>query len=139
MSICVKENITYIDEETGSEITLIPAENYQVTTMVDFGTKILGTQNATLTDISEFKDEFAHARTFSFLHELEAMLNEGLIKGGDLNNAIVYVDKELSDNTMKKLCAAFNREKISVTPNGILRQPYAENIQMRQHGINFSM
>ena len=116
----VKENITYIDEETGSEITLIPAENYQVTTMVDFGTKILGTQNATLTDISEFKDEFAHARTFSFLHELEAMLNEGLIKGGDLNNAIVYVDKELSDNTMKKLCAAFNREKISVTPNGIL-------------------
>lgn len=116
----VKENITYTDEETGSEITLIPAENYQVTTMVDFGTKILGTQNATLKDISEFKDEFAHARTFSFLHELEAMLNEGLIKGGDLNNAIVYVDKELSDDTMKKLCTAFNRDKISVTPNGIL-------------------
>ncbi len=73
-----------------------------------------------LKDIEEFKDNFAHARTFSFLHELEAMLNEGLIKGGDLNNAIVYVDKELSDDTMKKLCAAFNRDKISVTPNGIL-------------------
>ncbi len=116
----VKENISFVDEETGSEITLIPAENYQVTTMVDFGTKILGTQNATLKDITEFKDDFAHARTFSFLHELEAMLNEGLIKGGDLNNAIVYVDKELSEPTMKKLCTAFNRDKISVTPNGIL-------------------
>ena len=116
----VKENITYSCEETGSEITVIPSEKYEVTTMVDFGTKVLGTQNATLKDIEEFKDNFAHARTFSFLHELEAMLNEGLIKGGDLNNAIVYVDKELSDDTMKKLCAAFNRDKISVTPNGIL-------------------
>ena len=116
----VKENITYSCEETGSEITVIPSEKYVVTTMVDFGTKVLGTQNATLKDIEEFKDNFAHARTFSFLHELEAMLNEGLIKGGDLNNAIVYVDKELSDDTMKKLCAAFNRDKISVTPNGIL-------------------
>ncbi len=116
----VKENITYSCEETGSEITVIPSEKYEVTTMVDFGTKVLGTQNATLKGIEEFKDNFAHARTFSFLHELEAMLNEGLIKGGDLNNAIVYVDKELSDDTMKKLCAAFNRDKISVTPNGIL-------------------
>ena len=116
----VRENITYIDEETGSEITVIPADEYQVTTMVDFGTKILGTQNATLKHISEFKDDFASARTFSFLHELEAMLEHGLIKGGDLNNAIVYVDKELSDETMQKLCSAFNRDSISVKPNGVL-------------------
>jgi UDP-3-O-[3-hydroxymyristoyl] N-acetylglucosamine deacetylase/3-hydroxyacyl-[acyl-carrier-protein] dehydratase len=116
----VKENISYTCDETGSEITVIPSEKYEVTTMVDFGTKVLGTQNATLKDIEEFKDNFAHARTFSFLHELEAMLNEGLIKGGDLNNAIVYVDKELSEETMKKLCTAFNRDQISVTPNGIL-------------------
>ncbi len=116
----VHENISYVDEETGSEITIIPADEYQVTTMVDFGTKVLGTQNATLKNLSEFKDEFAHARTFSFLHEIESLLENGLIKGGDLNNAIVYVDKELSVDTMEKLSKAFGRKSISVKPNGIL-------------------
>ena len=74
----------------------MPSDEYQVTTMVDFGTKVLGTQNATLKSISDFKTEIADARTFSFLHELEILLENGLIKGGDLNNAIVYVDKEIS-------------------------------------------
>jgi len=116
----VKDVISYKDEETGSEITIIPAENYQVTTMVDFGTKVLGTQNATLENLNEFKSEIAGARTFSFLHELEMLLENGLIKGGDLNNAIVYVDKEISDSTMKKLEKAFNKKKLSIKPNGIL-------------------
>ena len=62
----VKQVITYVNEETGSEITLIPADEYQVTTMVDFGTKILGTQNAYLNKLSDFKNEIADARTFSF-------------------------------------------------------------------------
>ena len=88
--------------------------------MVDFGTKILGTQNATLEKISDFKEEIAAARTFSFLHEIEMLLENDLIKGGDLNNAIVYVDKELSDSTMQKLKKAFNKEEISVQSNGIL-------------------
>jgi UDP-3-O-[3-hydroxymyristoyl] N-acetylglucosamine deacetylase/3-hydroxyacyl-[acyl-carrier-protein] dehydratase len=116
----VKEVITYRDEETGSEITIIPADTYQVTTMVDFGTKVLGTQNATLEKLSDFKNEIADARTFSFLHELEMLLENGLIKGGDLNNAIVYVDKEISESTMKKLEKAFNKKKLSVKANGIL-------------------
>ncbi|WP_340157226.1 bifunctional UDP-3-O-[3-hydroxymyristoyl] N-acetylglucosamine deacetylase/3-hydroxyacyl-ACP dehydratase [uncultured Maribacter sp.] len=116
----VKEVISYRDEKTGSEITIIPSDTYQVTTMVDFGTKVLGTQNATLENISDFKKEIADARTFSFLHELEALLENGLIKGGDLNNAIVYVDKEISDETMKKLEKAFNKKKLSVKANGIL-------------------
>lgn len=116
----VKDVISYKDETTGSEITVIPADEYQITTMVDFGTKVLGTQNATLEKISDFKDEIADARTFSFLHELEMLLEHGLIKGGDLNNAIVYVDKEISESTMKKLEKAFNKEKLSVKPNGIL-------------------
>ncbi|MBT8205090.1 MAG: bifunctional UDP-3-O-[3-hydroxymyristoyl] N-acetylglucosamine deacetylase/3-hydroxyacyl-ACP dehydratase [Eudoraea sp.] len=116
----VKEVISYRDDATGSEITVIPAEEYQVTTMVDFGTKVLGTQNANLEHISEFKTEIADARTFSFLHELEMLLENGLIKGGDLNNAIVYVDKEISPETMKKLEKAFNKKKLSVKPNGIL-------------------
>lgn len=116
----VKEVITYLDEASGSEITIIPSDTYSVTTMVDFGTKVLGTQNATLKDMSAFKTEIADARTFSFLHELEALLEHGLIKGGDLNNAIVYVDKEISPDTMERLKVAFGKENISVTPNGIL-------------------
>ncbi|MEO8935097.1 MAG: bifunctional UDP-3-O-[3-hydroxymyristoyl] N-acetylglucosamine deacetylase/3-hydroxyacyl-ACP dehydratase [Xanthomarina sp.] len=116
----VSDIISYTDEETGSEILIMPSNEYQVTTMVDFGTKVLGTQNATLKHISEFKKEFADSRTFSFLHELEALLEHGLIKGGDLNNAIVYVDKEISPKTIEKLKIAFNKDEISVKPNGIL-------------------
>ncbi|WP_298777634.1 bifunctional UDP-3-O-[3-hydroxymyristoyl] N-acetylglucosamine deacetylase/3-hydroxyacyl-ACP dehydratase [uncultured Polaribacter sp.] len=116
----VKEIISYKDDITGSEIILMPSDEYQVTTMVDFGTKILGTQNATLNKISDFKKEIADARTFSFLHEIEMLLENDLIKGGDLNNAIVYVDKELSDSTMQRLKKAFNKENIAVKPNGIL-------------------
>lgn len=116
----VKEVISFTDEATGSEILVMPSDDYQVTTMVDFGTKVLGTQNATMKSISDFKNEIADARTFSFLHELESLLENGLIKGGDLNNAIVYVDKEISDSTMENLKVAFGKEKISVKPNGIL-------------------
>ena len=116
----VTEIINYIDEETGSEITILPADTYQVTTMVDFGTKVLGTQNASIKNISEFKSEISDSRTFSFLHEIEMLLDHGLIKGGDLNNAIVYVDKQLSEKTMEKLRHAFGKDTISVKPNGIL-------------------
>lgn len=116
----VKEVISYVDETTGSEIIVMPADSYQVTTMVDFGTKVLGTQNATLKDMSDFKVEISEARTFSFLHELEALLANGLIKGGDLNNAIVYVDKEISAETMGHLKKAFGKDEISVKSNGVL-------------------
>ena len=93
----VKDVISYSDPATGSEITVIPADEFQVTTMVDFGTKVLGTQNAGIKNISEFKSEIGSCRTFCFLHELEQLINNGLIKGGDLTNAIVYVDKEISE------------------------------------------
>ena len=116
----VKEVISYSDEATGSEILVMPCDDYQVTAMVDFGTKVLGTQNATMKSISQFKDEISNARTFSFLHELESLLQHGLIKGGDLNNAIVYVDKEISESTMESLKIAFGKDEITVKPNGIL-------------------
>ena len=116
----VKNVLTYKDDETGSEITVIPSDKYEVTTMVDYETKVLGTQNATLSDLSEFKGNFSNARTFSFLHEIEMLLENNLIKGGDLNNAIVYVDKKISDDTMDKLKKAFNKDKVSVKSNGIL-------------------
>jgi len=116
----VKEVISFTDEATGSEILVMPSDEYQVTTMVDFGTKVLGTQNATLKSLSDFKQEIASSRTFSFLHELESLLEHGLIKGGDLNNAIVYVDKEISESTMENLKKAFGKDEISVKPNGVL-------------------
>jgi UDP-3-O-[3-hydroxymyristoyl] N-acetylglucosamine deacetylase/3-hydroxyacyl-[acyl-carrier-protein] dehydratase len=116
----VKEVISFTDEATGSEIIIMPSDEYQVTAMVDFGTKVLGTQNATMKNLSEFKAEISDSRTFSFLHELETLLDKGLIKGGDLNNAIVYVDKDISESTMENLKKAFGKETIAVTPNGIL-------------------
>ena len=116
----VKDIISYKDEKTGSEIILMPSDEYQITSMVDFGTKVLGTQNATLDSLSDFKAEIADARTFSFLHELEMLLDNNLIQGGDLNNAIVYVDKEISTETMDKLKKAFKKESLTVKANGIL-------------------
>ena len=116
----IKEIVTYVDPETGSEITAIPADEYQITAMVDFGTKVLGTQNATLNTIKNFKKDISEARTFCFLHELEQLLAAGLVKGGDLDNAIVYVDKEITPETKERLCKAFNREDVAIRPNGIL-------------------
>lgn len=118
--LVIKEVMSYTDPNSGSDITIIPSDTYEITTMVDFGTKVLGTQNATMKHISEFKEEFASARTFSFLHELEMLLDHGLIKGGDISNAIVYVDKELTPETTEKLKKAFGREEISIRPNGVL-------------------
>ncbi|MBU2951138.1 bifunctional UDP-3-O-[3-hydroxymyristoyl] N-acetylglucosamine deacetylase/3-hydroxyacyl-ACP dehydratase [Tamlana agarivorans] len=116
----ITDIVSYVDEDSGSEILIMPASEYQITTMVDFGTKVLGTQNATLNRISDFKDNISNSRTFSFLHEIEMLLENGLIKGGDLNNAIVYVDKALSPETLEKLKVAFKKDSISIKPNGIL-------------------
>lgn len=116
----VTDVVTYFDEDSGSEIIIMPSKEYQVTTMVDFGTKVLGTQNATLSTIHDFKEDISNARTFSFLHEIEMLLEHGLIKGGDLNNAIVYVDKKLSTETMEKLKVVFKKDNIAVKPNGVL-------------------
>ncbi len=116
----VKEVIHFKDDETGSEMTILPSDAYQITTMVDFGTKVLGTQNATLDNLADYENEIASSRTFSFLHELEMLLENGLIQGGDLNNAIVYVDKPLSKETMERLKKAFNKKEIAVRPNGVL-------------------
>ena len=116
----VKEVINFKDEVTGSEMTIIPSDAYQITTMVDFGTKVLGTQNANLDRLEDYEKEIASSRTFSFLHELEMLLENGLIQGGDLNNAIVYVDTPLSEETMERLKKAFNKKEITVRPNGVL-------------------
>src|SRR6056300_779755 len=116
----VQENIHIADEVTGSEILIVPAEETSLTVMIDFETKVLGTQNAVLHKLEDFPSEIASSRTFSFLHELEMLLDQDLIKGGDLNNAIVYVNKTLDKETMDRLKKAFGKKEIAVKKNGIL-------------------
>ncbi len=116
----VKEPITLKLEEEGVELIALPADEYELSVMVDYGTKVLGSQGFRLNKIEDFKKEVSDSRTFSFLHELEYLLENGLIKGGDLNNAIVYVDREVSPDTLNKLKKVFNKDKVSVKPNGIL-------------------
>ncbi len=116
----IKESIRFYDAEEDVELIAVPADEYQVSVMVDYGTKVLGSQSAQLHRMSDFKSEIAPCRTFSFLHELELLLDHGLIRGGDLNNAIVYVDQELSPEKLEKLKKAFKKEQVSVKSNGIL-------------------
>jgi len=81
----------------------VPQDEYRITVMVDYGSEVLGTQHAGMYNIGEFKTEIASCRTFVFLRELEALLAHNLIKGGDLNNAIVLVDSDLADDKIDYL------------------------------------
>tara|TARA_B100001564_G_scaffold145773_1_gene122388 strand:+ start:1 stop:1083 length:1083 start_codon:yes stop_codon:yes gene_type:complete len=116
----VDETIKISDEITGSEIMIIPDSDLSISVMIDFETEVLGTQNAILKDIKDFNTTIANCRTFSFLHELETLLDKNLIKGGDVNNAIIYVNKPLAKANMGRLKKAFNKEDIAVKKNGIL-------------------
>ncbi len=101
--LIIEEGFTFTDENTGTEFTLVPAENYNLTTLIDFDSPVLGKQFADLSGISDFEKEVSAARTFAFLHEIEPLLENNLIKGGDLDNAIVIVDKDLSEADIKRL------------------------------------
>jgi UDP-3-O-[3-hydroxymyristoyl] N-acetylglucosamine deacetylase/3-hydroxyacyl-[acyl-carrier-protein] dehydratase len=112
--------ISYIDKEMGVEILALPSDMYKVTTMIDYKSDVLGQQHASLNLLSDFKKEVSSARTFCFLHELEMLVEAGLIKGGDLNNAIVIVEKDISSDLKRKLQAIFNKPDIDVVKEGIL-------------------
>lgn len=118
--INIGENITYKDADRKTEMTVMPSDDYEVTVMIDFDSKVLGKQHATLKHISDFSREIANSRTFCFLHELESLYENNLIKGGDLNNAIVIVDKEVTAPEMEKLKKMFNKESVLVKKEGIL-------------------
>lgn len=113
-------NIHYKDEANGVEIIAMPVNDYRITVMVDYNSQVLGSQHAGITSLSEFKDSIAPCRTFCFLHELEYLLANNLIKGGDLNNAIVVVDKPVSQDELDRLAGVFNKPKVEVKKEGIL-------------------
>ena len=99
----IKEEINFEDAETGAKIQALPSEEFNISIHIDYESKVLGNQTAELKNIDQFETEFANARTFCFLHELELLSNNGLIKGGDLNNAIVYVEREVDEDELKDL------------------------------------
>jgi UDP-3-O-[3-hydroxymyristoyl] N-acetylglucosamine deacetylase / 3-hydroxyacyl-[acyl-carrier-protein] dehydratase len=114
------ENLTYEDPVKKVEMLAVPQDSYRATVMVDYNSDVLGTQHASMYHIGEFKKEIAMCRTFVFLHELEALLAHNLIKGGDLNNAIVLVDKEVSKEQIAHLQKVFHREDVEVKGKGVL-------------------
>lgn len=122
----IDENILFYDEDKRVEMVAMPAVDYQITTLIDFNSPVLGTQHAGLKSIKEFQTEIAPCRTFCFLHELEMLLDNELVKGGDINNAIVVVDKPITDDEMYRLAKAFKRDKIEVKSEG-----YLNNLELR--------
>lgn len=100
----ITEPIEYKDETTGSSITLLPAEDFAVSVTIDFNSKMMPIQTATLKDINEYEREICAARTFVFVREVEPLLSMGLIKGGDLDNAIVIYERETTQEKMDQLC-----------------------------------
>jgi UDP-3-O-[3-hydroxymyristoyl] N-acetylglucosamine deacetylase/3-hydroxyacyl-[acyl-carrier-protein] dehydratase len=122
----IDENIFHYDEVKRVEMVALPALDYQITTLIDFNSPVLGTQHAALKTIKDFKSEIAPCRTFCFLHELETLLEHDLIKGGDINNAIVVVDKPVTKEEMTRLAKVFKRDKIEVKSEG-----YLNNLELR--------
>ena len=123
----IPSNITYSESDRQVEMVAMPyIDDYRITVMVDYNSPVLGSQHAGLSGIAQFKKEIASCRTFCFLHELEMLLKNNLIKGGDLNNAIVVVDKVVSEEELDHLAKLFNRDKIAVAREGILN-----NVELR--------
>lgn len=122
----IPEAISYRNAEKDIEIAALPLNDYRLTVMVDYNSAVLGSQHANLYDINNFRDEVASCRTFVFLHELEALYKNGLIRGGDLNNAIVLVDRVLGEEELDNLAKLLNKPKVEVRKDGILN-----NLELR--------
>lgn len=122
----IQHNITFVDEDKKVEMVALPYHNYRINTLIDFNSPVLGTQHAAIKDISEFNDEVASSRTFCFFHELEALIQHNLIKGGDINNAIVVVDRPVTDEQVERISKIFKRTDIKVNAEGILN-----NLELR--------
>jgi UDP-3-O-[3-hydroxymyristoyl] N-acetylglucosamine deacetylase/3-hydroxyacyl-[acyl-carrier-protein] dehydratase len=116
----IDTNIHYYDPVKNVDMLAVPSAEYKVTTLIDFNSPVLGTQHASLKNITDFREEIGPCRTFCFLHELEYLLDNNLIKGGDLSNAIVVVDKVVSADELERMAKVFNKAKIEVKQEGIL-------------------
>jgi UDP-3-O-[3-hydroxymyristoyl] N-acetylglucosamine deacetylase/3-hydroxyacyl-[acyl-carrier-protein] dehydratase len=118
--LIIREPVTYTDEDTGSELIALPADHFEVTALIDFNSPVLGQQFAALDDIRSFKEEIAPARTFVFVHELEQLIEQGLIKGGDLDNAIVIADRIFGAEELERLAHKLGKRAITIDREGVL-------------------
>lgn len=116
----LSENIPWEDLDKGIEFLAVPDKNYRITVMVDYQSPVLGTQHASMYHIGEFKSEIAACRTFVFLRELEFLATNNLIKGGDLDNAIVLVDRtDVSQEELDRLAKLLGKEDLKISIDGI--------------------
>lgn len=117
----ISEPIEYRVDDKDSEIVAVPADCFKISSMIDYNTSVLKIQHAQMDDISEFQNGFSRARTFVFLHELEQLFTqEHLIRGGNLNNAIVFVDKKISQQELDHIAEKLGRDSVEVMKGGIL-------------------
>ncbi len=116
----ITEKIEMFDPKSGSHIVALPDDDYRLNVMISFPSEVLNNQYATLESLSDFKSEIAPCRTFVFVREIEFLLNHNLIKGGDLNNAIVIIDQEISQEALDRLADLTNHPRVEVKPQGIL-------------------
>ena len=116
----VKQKITFSDEEHGVDLIVYPDDHFSVNVLIDYNSKILGNQYSILDSIDDFEEKICKSRTFVFFHELEPLFNKGLIRGGDLDNAIVILEKEVEQAEIDRIAKLFNRPGISTHTAGIL-------------------
>jgi UDP-3-O-[3-hydroxymyristoyl] N-acetylglucosamine deacetylase/3-hydroxyacyl-[acyl-carrier-protein] dehydratase len=122
----LQHNIVFVDEEKKVEMVALPYDSYRINTLIDFNSPVLGTQHADLKSLSDFNTQVAPCRTFCFFHELEFLLDNDLIKGGDINNAIVVVDKPVTDAQVERISKVFQKDNVKVAEGGILN-----NLELR--------
>lgn len=116
----LEENIPWEDVEKGIEFLAVPDEHYRITVMVDYKSPVLGTQHATMYNIDEFKSEISQCRTFVFLRELEFLAQNNLIKGGDLDNAIVLVEREnVSQEEIDRIAGLLGKKDLDIKIQGL--------------------
>ena len=116
----VTEPFTFIDDNTGSEYAVYPSETFELNTILKFSEDTLGEMVASMSTKDAFIDKIAHCRTFVFLTEIEKLFDHGLIKGGDLDNAVVIVDKVLDQEEIKRLQIKLDKPNVTVGENGVL-------------------
>jgi len=116
----IKEKMVFSDEKNGIEIVAYPDDGFSIDLMVDYNSRVLGHQYAKMGNIDEFASQIAPCRTFVFFHELEVLLKHNLIKGGDLENAIVIIEHEVPQPELDRIADLFNKPHVKVKPEGIL-------------------
>lgn len=124
--LTIDKEIEVRNDRTGSVITISPSDKFSVEVETDFNSRVLGVQKASWSEDEDYINQIAPCRTFVFFHELEALASLGLVKGGDVDNAIVVIEHPVSDEQVERMCSIFNQEALDVTPEG-----YLSNLKLR--------